>query len=86
MLSQSPSPSGPWLKPQPVYTCPEPPDQFVYSAKHHPELTTAPGEMMLTYCRNVQTLKEHMEKPNVYAPVAVLVKLQSTSESAKNEQ
>jgi hypothetical protein len=86
MMSRAQNPEGQWCQPEPLYACCEPATEFVYSAKHHPELTTAPGQMMLTYCRNVRTLKEHMEKPNVYAPVAVLVKLQTTSESAQNEQ
>lgn len=69
-------PEGPWSDPTVVYRCPEAAQKLhVYAAKAHPELATAPGEMVITYCVNIGSLKEHVERPDVYRPHAIRVRV-----------
>lgn len=56
--------SGPWSKPAPIYWVPEH-YQFSfpiisYAVRQHPELSTKPGEIVLSYATNVPgSMKEH---------------------------
>jgi Domain of unknown function (DUF4185) len=55
ILRLSESPIGPWDGPTLIYECPEqkwPEKVFCYSAKAHPELAAAPGELIITYAAN----------------------------------
>lgn len=67
MVRTAPSIEGPWSAPQLVYKCPESKEIMVYSVKAHQELLDAPGELILTYCRNSDD-KSHIEKPEIYFP------------------
>ena len=54
-LREAPAPEGPWGEPVTVYECPEmkwDKRVFCYAAKAHPELSTAPGELLVTYVAN----------------------------------
>jgi hypothetical protein len=69
-------PEGPWSKPLIVYKCPETDKKiFQYGAKAHPELAERDGQLILTYCRNIGSLSEHVKRPEVYFPQAVEVQL-----------
>ena len=56
--------TGPWSKPAPIYWVPEH-HQFSfpiisYAVRQHPELSTKPGEVILSYATNVPgSMKEH---------------------------
>jgi hypothetical protein len=46
---------GPWSEPAQVYRCPEMdwlPGVFCYAAKAHPEMVSAPDELLITYAAN----------------------------------
>lgn len=46
---------GPWSEPLTIFVCPEKdwrPNTFCYGAKAHPELSTAPNELVVTYVAN----------------------------------
>jgi hypothetical protein len=51
----APDPWGPWSAPRRIYACPEAegsPDVFCYGAKGHPDLSSAPDEIIVTYVAN----------------------------------
>jgi hypothetical protein len=76
MVRQAPRPEGPWSAPLRVYRCPEVGRKLLlYGAKAHPELATRDGELILTYCRNIGDLAEHVRQPNIYVPQGVKVQL-----------
>jgi hypothetical protein len=56
-LTTAPNPTGPWSKPAPVYWVPE--HHYFsfpimsYAVRQHPELSTKPGEVVLSYATNV---------------------------------
>jgi hypothetical protein len=69
-------PEGPWSRPVRLYRCPEVTDKLLlYGAKAHPELATADGQLILTYCRNIGSLTEHVRRPDIYVPQGVEVRL-----------
>jgi hypothetical protein len=69
-------PEGPWSKPLIVYKCPETDKKiFQYGAKAHPELAERDGELIVTYCRNIGSLAEHVQRPEIYFPQAIAVQL-----------
>ena len=69
-------PEGPWSAPLKVYRCPEAGEKmYFYSAKAHPDLADRDGQLVLTYCRNLGDLGEHMRRPDVYVPQGVQVML-----------
>jgi hypothetical protein len=75
-------PEGPWSRPLRVYRCPEADGKLLlYGAKAHPELTDRDGQLILTYCRNVGALTEHVRQPDLYRPVAVNVQLRPRQQS-----
>jgi hypothetical protein len=67
---------GPWSQPVKLYHCPETDKKvFMYAARHHPELATKDGEIIITYCRNIGDLGEHVRRPEIYFPQGVEVQL-----------
>jgi len=69
-------PEGPWSAPLKVHRVPaEAKDVYVYAAKGHAELAERDGQLIVTYCRNVGALSEHMTRPLLYAPQVVEVQL-----------
>jgi hypothetical protein len=74
VLRHSMRPEGPWSAPILAYTCPEK-GLYLYAGKAHRELSTKPGRMIITYCRNLASLEEDKVRPDVYFPQAVEVQL-----------
>ena len=69
-------PEGPWSKPLIVYKCPETDKKiFQYGAKAHPELAERDGQLVITYCRNIGSLTEHVRRPEIYFPQGVEVQV-----------
>ena len=59
--------TGPWSKPEPIYRVPEC-DRFsfpimAYAVRQHPELSTRPGEVILTYATNVANSEKELFTP-----------------------
>jgi hypothetical protein len=74
-------PEGPWSKPVALYHCPEKDEKvFTYAARHHPELASKDGQLIITYCRNIGDLGEHVRRPEIYFPQAVEVQLRKKQE------
>jgi len=74
-------PEGPWSEPQEIYRCPEPgKGQFLYAAKGHPELATADGEMIITYCCNCESFAENFQHAEIYRPRAVRIILKQSND------
>jgi hypothetical protein len=75
-VRQARRPEGPWSERLRVYRCPEPRGKLLlYGAKAHAQLSRRDGELILTYCRNLGDLGEHIRRPDVYFPQAVKVAL-----------
>lgn len=69
-------PEGPWSKPIIVYKCPETDKKiFQYGAKAHPELAERDGQLIVTYCRNIGSLADHVNRPEIYFPQGVEVQV-----------
>jgi hypothetical protein len=80
-LRLAPTPTGPWGEPMLIYECPEqawPEKVFCYSAKAHPELTTAPDELIITYAANAWELANVLNDPRLYWPRFVRFKVSPT--------
>ncbi len=75
LLRRALRPEGPWSEPVVAYSCPERRKGILlYSAKAHPELVRRPGEVVITYCRNLAgSLKAQLEQPFVYFPQFVRI-------------
>jgi Domain of unknown function (DUF4185) len=74
----APALTGPWGSPVLVYRCPEmdwPTKAFAYAAKAHPELTSAPDELLITYAANAWDFWDLFKNPRLYWPRFVRVKL-----------
>ena len=74
----APSLTGPWGSPVLVYRCPEmdwPTKAFAYAAKAHPELTSAPDELLITYAANAWDFWDLFKNPRLYWPRFVRVKV-----------
>jgi Domain of unknown function (DUF4185) len=59
--------TGPWSRPEPIYTVPEH-KRFsfpimAYAVRQHPELSTRPGEVILTYATNVPDSERQLFTP-----------------------
>ena len=75
--------TGPWSKPVPIYWVPEH-HRFSfpiisYAVRQHPELSTKPGEVVLSYATNVGgSMKEHFtaEGKELYVPRIVRLQLE----------
>jgi len=55
LMRLSPSPLGPWGDPQVIYHCPETdqdPKVYCYAARAHPELSSGPNDLIITYATN----------------------------------
>jgi sialate O-acetylesterase len=66
-LTTSRSVTGPWSKPRPIYTVPEY-KRFsfpimAYAVRQHPELSTRPGEIILTYATNIPNSERELFTP-----------------------
>jgi hypothetical protein len=78
LLRLAPALAGPWGDPVQVFRCPEmdwSPRVFCYAAKAHPELTSAPGELLITYAANSWNLGDLCNDARLYWPRFVLVNL-----------
>ena len=72
-------PEGPWSAALNVYRAPNAGEKvFYYGAKAHPDLAERDGQLVITFCRNVGDLGEHMRRPDVYVPQGVEVILRPT--------
>ena len=74
----APASEGPWSAPETVYRCPEldwPVQAFCYSAKAHPELASAPDELVITYAANSWKFSNLFSEPRLYWPRFVRVKV-----------
>jgi predicted transcriptional regulator YdeE len=70
-LRLSPTPIGPWEKPSQIFECPElkwPDKAFCYAAKAHPELATAPDELVITYAANSWEFAQLFKDARLYWP------------------
>jgi hypothetical protein len=71
LVRLSPAITGPWGDAFEVYRCPEmgwSPKVFCYAAKAHPELTTAPDELLITYAANSWNFWDLFNDPRLYWP------------------
>jgi hypothetical protein len=71
LVRLSPAITGPWGDAFEVYRCPEmgwSPKVFCYAAKAHPELATAPDELLITYAANSWNFWELFNDPRLYWP------------------
>jgi hypothetical protein len=78
MVRLAPALTGPWGSPTQVYRCPEmdwPTKAFCYAAKAHPELATAPDELLITYAANAWNFWDLFKDARLYWPRFVRVNL-----------
>jgi Domain of unknown function (DUF4185) len=78
LLRLAPALAGPWGDPVMVYRCPEmdwPSKAFCYAAKAHPELTSAPDELLITYAANSWDFWILFKDARLYWPRFVRLKL-----------
>lgn len=66
-------PGGDWSEPVELYRAPEQ-GVLLYAGKAHAALST-PEKLILSYCRNIGALEAHIDRPDVYFPQFVEVKL-----------
>lgn len=73
----SSTPEGPWGEPTRVFECPDRlwhKGAFSYAAKAHPELSTAPDELMVTYATNSNDFTDLFNDARLYWPRFVRLK------------
>ncbi|MHB2019099.1 MAG: DUF4185 domain-containing protein [Candidatus Xenobia bacterium] len=70
----APSIEGPWSEPHPLYHCAEQ-HVLLYGAKAHEELAAGPGELVVTYCRNLEVFEDNIAHPDVYFPRAISLQI-----------
>jgi hypothetical protein len=78
VIRLAPALAGPWCNPVLVYQCPEmkwSPQIFCYAAKAHPELTSAPDELLITYAANSWSFEDLSHDARLYWPRFLRVKL-----------
>jgi hypothetical protein len=78
VLRTAPALAGPWSDPVLVYRCPEmnwPSKAFCYAAKAHPELTSAPDELLITYAANAWNFWDLFRDARLYWPRFVRVRV-----------
>ena len=78
LLRLAPTLAGPWGDPVLVFRCPEmdwPSKAFCYAAKAHPELTSAPDELLITYAANSWDFWNLFKDARLYWPRFVRVRL-----------
>ena len=74
----APALTGPWSSPVLVYRCPEmgwSTKAFAYAGKAHPELASAPNELLITYAANAWDFWDLFKDARVYWPRFVRVNL-----------
>lgn len=74
----APKPEGPWSDPIRVYDCPDKnwhEKAYCYAAKAHPELATAPDELVVTYACNSTNFPDLFSDARLYWPRFVRVKI-----------
>jgi hypothetical protein len=67
----APDPWGPWSAPRRIYACPEAvrnQDVFCYAAKGHPDLSSAPDEIIITYVANSLDFAKVAADATLYRP------------------
>jgi len=77
MIRFAPAPEGPWSKPEVIFKTPEmgwDKDYFCYAAKGHPELSTRPDELIVSYVCNSYDFKKMAADPRIYVPKFLKVK------------
>lgn len=75
----APAPEGPWSDPVKVYECPDKDwhsGAFAYAGKAHPELATAPNELIVTYAANSNTFEDLLNDARLYWPRFVRLRLE----------
>jgi hypothetical protein len=80
LIRLAPDLAGPWGEALEVFRCPEmdwPSKAFCYAAKAHPELTSAPDELLITYAANSWDFWNLFKDARLYWPRFVRVKLGS---------
>ena len=78
LVRLAPALTGPWSSPKEVFRCPEmdwPTKAFCYAAKAHPELATAPDELLITYAANAWDFWDLFKDARLYWPRFVRVNL-----------
>ncbi len=78
MVRLAPALTGPWGSPIEVFRCPEmdwASKAFCYAAKAHPELATAPDELLITYAANAWNFGDLLNNARLYWPRFVRVNL-----------
>jgi len=73
----APKPWGPWSEPEVLYACPEASlsaDVFCYAAKGHPELSSAPDEIIVTYIASSMDFEKIAVDAKLYRPSFLRVK------------
>lgn len=67
----APQPWGPWSAPRRIYACPEADrgrDVFCYAAKGHPDLSSAPNEIIVTYVASSLDFAQVAADATLYRP------------------
>jgi hypothetical protein len=78
LVRLAPALVGPWGEPLMVYRCPEmgwPSKAFCYAGKAHPELASAPNELLITYAANAWDFWDVFREARLYWPRFVRVTL-----------
>lgn len=80
LVRLSPAPEGPWSEPVNVFECPDKEwhkGAFSYAAKAHPELSTSPNELLVTYATNSNQFDDLLTDARLYWPRFVRLKFSS---------
>ena len=84
LVRLSPTQTGPWGEAFEIYRCPEmgwSPKVFCYAAKAHPELTSAPNELVITYAANSWNFWDLFNDARLYWPRFLRVTLKADRQS-----
>jgi len=74
----APDPWGPWSAARRIYACPEADrseDVFCYAAKGHPDLSSAPDEIIITYVANSLDFAQVAADATLYRPRFLRVRI-----------
>lgn len=74
----SPTPHGPWSRPVTIYRCPETDKNsriLWYAAKAHPEISTGPGRLVVSYVTNSMRFEDLEEDASIYLPRFIEIEL-----------
>lgn len=77
VMRLAPRPEGPWGEPIKVFDCPDKDwhkHAYSYAAKVHPELSTSPGELIITYATNSTHFPDLFDDARLYWPRFVRLK------------